>query len=248
MRNYGPSTLILLMVGSAACTSVESKNVRTDGLFADFEARADGSGKTSVEASLRVGGSTGSFVDLDDGDKLVAHNGMDNREMDLGTSLFGMRIYDESFDADDAGESFRIEFQREAHDSTEEACRGGGAPNSVVTLPAKFTISSPAADTAFGRAMDAITINWNAANDGDEMEGKLDGECVHSKTFDIGADNGAFTIDAGEIEARDMEEGTTCDITIQITRKRAGTVDDAYGEGGRFIGKQVREIELSSRP
>ena len=248
MRAHVSTTITALFILATACESVESKNVRTDGIFADLEASADGDGSTTLTAALKVGGSNGSYMDLADGDKLIAHHGSDQTEMTLSDSLFGVRRYSATFNADQAGESFRIAFEREAHDDTEEACRGGGAPDSSASLPRGFSISSPASGAPLSRGGDEIVIRWDRASDGDEMEAELTGSCIHSKTIDIDGDPGSVSVSRDSLDARDGEVGTTCEVTIELKRKRPGTVDSAYGEGGRFSAEQMRTITIQSQP
>ena len=65
-------TLLALFAG-AGCTSTESENVTTQGINADIDVIADGSGLTVVRAQLEVGsgGIGGTQLDLSPGTKKV---------------------------------------------------------------------------------------------------------------------------------------------------------------------------------
>jgi len=243
---YTSLSLALLLF---ACERVESTDVRTSGIYADLDVVARGDGDSTVSASLRVGGSlSNTYLELIDGDVLMAHQGEDKEEMDEHSFPLGPVTYDATFDVDDENTPFRVEFAREAHDEAEEECRGGGAPNSFATLPAPFAFDGPSRDQSFSRSEADIEITWSPNGLRDGMTWRVSGDCISGDSGDISGDPGRITIERGKLRAIQGREAETCSMTVEIVRSRGGAVDPAYGEGGRFSARQVRAISLKSAP
>lgn len=246
MRNTLYFSVPLLLL--AACEQIDSKNVNTDGIYADLEAASDGE-ETVIEARLKTGGGlSNTFLDLSDGDVLTAYAGAEMSKMDRESQL-GVVWYRARFSQIAENTPLRIEFTRQGHDDAETKCRGESAPNSMVTLPAPFSIGSPAKDDRFSRKDSAIDVQWSPSGTSDSMRWTLSGECIKGMSGNISGDPGRVVIEKGKIEAiSEMRAGETCDVKIKIFRARSGNVDPAYGEGGNFAADQVREIEISSAP
>jgi hypothetical protein len=233
----------------AACETVESKNVRTDGIYADLRATADGSGSTVVEASLRVGGSgSNTYLDLSDGDSLLVDHAGDTRRLERSQDFFGAVHYRTSVPTDAADTPLRVAFMREPHDQMEAECRGGSAPYSIATLPSPFSITAPSADAKFSRARDSIVVTWTPSSH-DAMRWTASGTCIRNESGDLDGDPGRLELDAGRFEpATDREQSQSCEVTITLIRRRMGMVDPAYGEGGTFTAEQIRKVEIDSEP
>lgn len=239
----------LFLLATAACERVESSDVRTSGIYADMTVTAVGDGTSRVSAALRVGGSlSNTYLDLVDGDELMAIQGEDEARMSERSIPLGPVHYEATFDVDTENTPFRVSFAREPHDETEKECRGGSAPNSFATLPAPFTIDAPAEDRAFSRADDDIEITWSPNGRRDAMSWRASGSCIEGDSGDIDTDNGRFVISRGKLRLRREADDNSCDVTITITRSRPGQIDPAYGEGGRFVARQVRSVEVRSDP
>ena len=223
-----------------ACTNTESENIKTSGIHADIDVTATGTGQTEVSTWLRVGASSNTFLDLSDGDELIASKGTESKKM-TRREVFGSVTYNATFDADAAETEFKVAFERENDVS---------APNSHGTLPAAFSLTAPAAAASFARATDTITITWDPSGASDRMHVAANGTCIQAYDVDLDGDPGTATINPSAFkEPTDAEQqGKTCDVTIELRRTRPGTVDSAYGEGGDFISRQVRSRKISSKP
>jgi hypothetical protein len=243
------AALIIAALSLAACERVESSNVRTDGIYADLDVVAKGDGKSSVSASLRVGGSlSNTYLDLIDGDVLMAHQADDAQEMERRTLLFGQVWYEATFDVDAENTPFRIEFAREPHDDTEKQCRGGSAPNSFATLPAPFAFDGPEVGKSFSRANDDLEITWSPNGSSDKMSFQISGSCIQSESGDISGDPGRLAIARGRLKPTMNQPPATCAIIVELIRSRSGEVDPAFGEGGTFRARQIRTLDLQSAP
>jgi len=236
----------LVVLGSTlACTeTVDSTDVRTGGVYADYAAVANGAG-THVTARLKVGGDeSNTYMDLEGEDRLVATIGNDDVRM---TDDNNNEMYEASFAEDSGGTVVEIAFQRGPDDVD--------APNSSATLPEGFTLSGVTENDTIQRT-DDIVITWDPSGLGDAMAWDIDGDCV---SLDAGVDRtppdtGTLTIAAGQIEPKfesDAEE--TCDVTFTLDRSRAGSVDRHFNTDdsdgpGEFTATQRRGIVFRSAP
>ncbi|MFH1808756.1 MAG: hypothetical protein ABIJ09_08420 [Pseudomonadota bacterium] len=222
-----------------ACENVDSEDVMTSGVYADISATADGAGQSLVKASLRVGGgASNTYLDLMGNDKLVASQDTTDKDM-VKRTLLGAVWYEATFDADAADTPFKVAFTRTVDD---------GAPESTLTLPTPFAITVPAADAQFSRASDDITVTWDPGSSSDTMHLTADGDCIQIWTKDLDGDAGTAVIPHAEIVAHENQEATTCTVTVTVGRRRAGTLDTGYGEGGVVWGIQQRTIKIKSAP
>jgi hypothetical protein len=122
------------------------------------------------------------------------------------------------------------------------------APNSDVTLPAPFTLTAPAAGTAFSRTSQAVTVTWSGSGATDPLTWQITGNCIVSQLGKQASDVGTLTIAAGAIQPRANQGADNCAAEIRFFRTRAGTVDPAYGEGGQLQARQTRAISILSTP
>jgi hypothetical protein len=229
----------LALVGTA-CEKVESEDVNTSGIYANIQVVANGDGQSQVIATLKVGGDTSNvFIDMSGDDKLEATSGEENKELAKDNEVGNIVRYKASFDGDEEDKDFKVAFIRTVDD---------GAPESTVTLPAPFGITSPDADTSFSRENDDLVIEWENAGTEDAMHISANGDCVKLYTKAIDGDPGTHTIEKTVIDPKDEQETVNCPVTVTITRTRGGTLDTAYGEGGVISGQVVRTLELLSTP
>jgi hypothetical protein len=230
---------LLPALALAACESVDSEAIRTGAMYADFNVQADGSGVTTVGATLRVGGVTSNtFVELAGGDQLSASAGEISAVLSEQT-LWEMHSYSTQLPVDAEDTEYVITFDRNIDDS---------APASRVTMPPPFDIGGTDAGTTHSRSEDAITITWDAAEGGDDMSVSVDSDCTVHETFAVQGDPGTFTIEPGDLTAWDSMADSTCAAEISVQRVRSGDLDPAYGEGGTIRAIQHRVIEVRIAP
>lgn len=224
----------------AACEDVGSKNIKTDGMFADFEVTARADGDSEVRAALRVGGGlSNTYVELSPGDVLSATSGSETHTLtEDGSGAFNVHVYHATFSGIEEDKAFTIGFDR-ADDVS--------APDSHTTLPAPFQLTAPTANQEVSRA-DALTISWTPANTRDDMSARLDGDCIIVAAPHIDSDSGTLTLPADSLSPSAGHEGDTCNVDIRIARTRSGGVDPAFGEGGHFNAVQLRTITIRSTP
>lgn len=226
------STLIVLACG---CGTTDSSSLLTKGMSAEISAATHGDGTTLVSASLYDGYPEQLiFVDLAPGDQLVATAGGTSMTLDK-TQLLTLIAYTATFQTGNEGDEFKVDFQRTVD---------GGAPNSTVTLPAPFTLGT--APTSASRAQD-LTLTWSPSGSTDQMAWEANGDCIQTTSGSIPADTGTFTIPANTFV---LPQGAAqqCQVSLTVLRKRAGSLDPAFGKGGDIIGEQERTAMFTSTP
>jgi hypothetical protein len=229
--------LALLLFAIAGCTTSESSDILTSGIYASIEAKSIGDGKTDVSATLFVGNPIGlNYVELSGDDMLLARTAGMTKQM-RETELLNTVGHHAEFALDAEGTQFEVVFDRTIDN---------GAPSSIATLPAKFAIMT-APQTA-SRAQ-AITLTWSPAGSADIMTWTATGDCIELENARIDADNGTVTIPAATLKKRMATNvPDECPINIAITRARLGVLDPGYGKGGVITGSQVRSATITSTP
>ncbi|MDQ3340099.1 MAG: hypothetical protein M4D80_33490 [Myxococcota bacterium] len=228
--------LALLAIVLSACTTVDSSDVKTSGIYASISAQTKGDGKTDVSATLFVGNPVGlNYVELTGDDKLLVKASGMTKEM-RETEVLNTVGHHAELATDAEGAQFEVVFDR----SIDE-----GAPSSIATLPAKFDITS-APQTA-SRAQ-TISLQWSPAGSSDTMSWTATGDCIELESAPMN-DTGSHTIAAGLLKKRiSANVPDQCDVTITLTRARAGVLDPHYGKGGEVRGIQARTRTLTSTP
>ena len=228
--------LALLALALAACTTHESSDVLTSGIYASISAQSTGNGKTDVRATLYVGNPIGlNFVELTGDDKLLVKSAGMTKEM-RETQLLNTVAHQAEFATDAEGAQFEVVFDRTIDD---------GAPSSIATLPAKFEVT--VAPQTASRAQ-AIAFEWMPAGTADAMSWTATGDCIELESAPM-TDTGTATIPADALKKR---MGTnipdTCAVTVTVFRSRAGMLDPHYGKGGEVRGIQARTMTFTSTP
>ncbi len=226
---------LVCIVAASGCAKTDSSDLLTSGIYAGISAQAKGDGTTDVYASLYVGNPINlNFVDLTGDDRLIASHG--NQEMVMTeTVILNIVSHHASYPYDAEGEQFQVAFDRTVD---------GGAPNSIATLPAKFTLD--AAPTTSSRAA-ALSLSWSPIDSGSVMRWEVTGDCIENESQILAVDSGALTIEANRIRKRmgDMI-ADQCAMTVTVTRGKTGQLDPGYGKGGTVEGQQVRKVMLTT--
>jgi hypothetical protein len=233
MRTLAIGTLAVSAISVVACTQVNSADLKTAGMSAQMSVTADGSGKSQVVAALFVDNNVTDRVSLNTGDGLSVSGGGQSALLQRDNTL-SILTYDATLAVDAAGTTFTIAFTR-ANDTS--------APNSACTLPDAFSPTGPSG--AKSRANDDIVITWMPSAAKDPMTWIASGSCLDAQSSQgIAGDPGTLTIPKGKLAS--AMQTSTCDVTISITRTRAGTLDKAYGYGGSINAAQARSVKFSS--
>lgn len=220
-----------------ACSSTDSGNVNSPGIYAGFSITNDGS-QSNVTAQLKVGGPLSNTVlELSDGDSLVAYNGSQSHFMSKDSSLLGNVKYRASFPGDIGGTRYTITFNRP---STNESI------SSSATLPEDFRITSNHAITY--TSADTLTISWDSSsvNTTDvsiSRQSSMNSLCgPYSTSVKPGVSSVSIPLST---LSQFLTSPGNCTMTIRVSRSNSASVSASFGEGGSFSAKQSREENFS---
>jgi hypothetical protein len=228
----------LLLIGTGlltGCTeTIDSKNLRTQGISATIRATATSDSETTLRATLKAGGDeSNTYVALGGGDRIFATGG--EKRVEMQTQSTG--VYEAEFATGAANTPFGVALEREGDDS---------APNSAGTLPAPFQITSLGTEP-ISRASELV-IQWTPATDGDAMHIHLNGNCIFFEDIDVPGDSGTHTIAANELKPTNSMMPGSCDVKVDITRSRNGKADATFDSESSFVLEQVRTTSFTSVP
>ena len=227
-----------------ACSSTTSDNVTTEGINADIDVFANGSGRTFVDAELEVGEGLGATsLELAPGDTLtVMANGI-QQTMIEDESVIGRFGYEATFDFDDAGTVFTVSFSRD---------NGVNAPNSNVALPEGFVVQSPQSNDVFSQAED-IPIAWTPNGTTIRPDIDVSLSCTTtsgipftaSENVTISGDTGVASLPvAAVIPIGTLDTTRLCEGEVHFSRWRRGNLDPNYGEGGDITAEHIERAQF----
>ena len=232
--------------GAAGCQEVDSTNVRTSGVYAEFSVTAQSTTEAKVDATLWAGGALSNAY--------LALTGPDHLTVYLGSNAYPLQGYSDIYEYYSAiipypatDTELRVAFER-GPDNV-------GAPGSTVIVPALFALA-PLAKTQYSRANDALEIDWAPFDATQPVSWSVDGACVVEFGEDSAADSGQVAIPAGTLQkppppGPDEEHHPippdACTATADVTKSRTGQVDPAFS-GGTFTASQDRSITFTSVP
>lgn len=65
------SLMVVIALAATGCSKTPSSNVKTSGIYVSYSVVGDNVGSATCEAQFQVGGPTGTFLELDDGDSVT---------------------------------------------------------------------------------------------------------------------------------------------------------------------------------
>lgn len=236
---------LVCIAALCGCSSTSSENVTTQGIAADIDIIADGSGRTVVVAELEVGsggiGRTG--LELGPGDTLsVTANGI-QKTMTESSSIVGQFSYSASYDFDDADTVFTVAFSR---------ANGVSAPNSNVALPSGFVILSPTGNDVFGMN-DDVPIVWSPSGTGIVPTINVTLSCIQTNGLKISTIEAvSLSFDSGNaslpvaaiVPIGTLDTSRLCEGTVYLQRWRRGNLDPNYGEGGQIAAQHSEQSQF----
>ncbi len=237
-------TAWLLAAALAACEQIQSQDIATGGIYADLSADGYGSGVTWASAELRAGGDLSNVsVDLGPCDRLTATLAGVERVMSRRDDVLGRVWYQASFPGEPAGAELRIAFLRS--DGGGCSAPGPSAPDSAVVLPAPFAVTAPTAGASLRRSA-SFAVSWTPPSP-DPLWLTVSGPCLWLASFAASPGATGLVVPAGAIQPL-ADPLASCTAQVELVRARDGTVDPAFGEGGRFLARQTRRVTVQSVP
>ncbi|MDH3352163.1 MAG: hypothetical protein OEM51_11505 [Gammaproteobacteria bacterium] len=245
MSSYRLFCIILSATVFSACSNTTSENVTTQGIHADIDVFANGTGRTFVDAELEVGhdGLARTSLELSPGDRLtVTANGI-QKTMIEDMSVIGRFRYAASFDFDDAGTMFTVSFTRDS---------GVSAPNSNVTLPEGFLVQSPTSNDVLAQA-DNVPIAWTPSGTSIVPDIEVSLSCATNSGL-VFTDTDAVTLSsdtgvasfpvAAVIPIGTLDTSRLCEGEVRFSRWRRGNLDPDYGEGGSITAEHIERAQF----
>jgi hypothetical protein len=238
--SYSIIVAACLPVFLLACSKTESENVTSRGIHADIEVSSTSSDSTRVEVELKVGsGIDGTLIELSNGDRLLAHANGITKQLSKDESLVYIK-YRTYFDTGAEGTRFRIELNRSEN---------ANVPNSTVSLPLVPNITMPANGETIPPNTN-LTVAWEPAYTRDSIKIRFITECGGFYEREVNynpGDIGSFTVNTAELNNLNPErypDIVNCDLKITVYRRRRGSIDPGYGEGGHITAIQRRDVAV----
>ncbi|MCD6498630.1 MAG: hypothetical protein J7M25_10075 [Deltaproteobacteria bacterium] len=207
-----------VLAGGAGCSTTDSTNVKTSGIWAHYVVRDNGDGSVDVRAVLRVGGSTGTVVDLTNGEHMEV-NGVTLTEFyDPITNLH----WSHATVSDDPMNRYDFDFIR-----TDDTGTPIETVSTAVIRPALPVISdvNGGADISYGQD---VTITWDASEPGDDVDITISGDCIDDLSYPGLSDSGQYVVSHADMP---MIGTQGCDLTIRVQRNVTTDVSAEF-QGG----------------
>lgn len=231
--NHGFLALGCLALALAACSTVDSADLRTSGINAHIRVDAR-SADSEVSVSLSAGGLTS--IELSEGDKLSVAGGAASATFDH-YSLLGKHGYTATLDGvTEPGEEVEVTLKRDDDPST----------ISRVELPEAIEASGPRRASRHqdlllevNDAAGAIRVSWK-------------GSCVAPGTDKEYDEGEPVIVPAGKLRPVQAEAGQPtlpkrCLVIFTVSRVLTGSLDDEF-KGGTIEAVRSTSVVVRSRP
>jgi hypothetical protein len=198
---------------ASGCTIVDSTDVKTSGIWAHFVVEQSGDDTVWARGVLRVGGATGTIVDLS-ADEHLEVNGV--RMTEWVEPITGYH-WSRGSVSPDPGDQYDLAFVRIDEVVT-----------TTLTLPALPAITG-LDPPAVVQTNERITVFWDHSEPGDGVDITVDGDCITGQSFQLLADTGSFETDW--LEDASPAQPSDCQITVTVARENTRGVDPTFGGG-----------------
>ena len=215
--------LILLLSFVSACSSTESENVKTQGVYAAYEVKESG-GRIQAKATFYVGdgksSKNGTVLQLTGGDS-VECNG---EPLAYNKDLFGKIQYQKTLPLQN---SYVFTFKRKSQDNPDEVY------HSRVELPLPMEIKNPKYWDSYRRGT-PINVRWKRVRSIDKVSVSISGS---GRSINGGGETTFLYVDSGltddgehVLSGRntnpDNIRGKVENVEIRVQRFRMGEMDD----------------------
>lgn len=226
----------LVAAGLGGCEeTVEGQYLDTEGIamVVDVTARTDAASEMEIEF-LSGGDESNTYVDL--GQDTVSASGGDE-DFELDQDRTGR--YTADFATGEGGTVFSVSLDRSDEEKSD-------ALDSHGVLPVPFSITlEPAGEVS--RA-GALSVTWDPSDEADEVRIDADGDCLFFTFVDGEADDGEYTIEAGDFVLGSTDDEGSCEATLTVTRTNFGEADPVFDSESKFRLHQERGTTFTSVP
>ena len=227
IKMIGLSIALLLFHG---CSATDSDNIKTKGIYANYQLKLLNNNRTFITTALQSGGSTGTYLDLTSDDVLKVEVDKEEKTLKRDRTILNQIYYENTIETNTYNKEVKIIFIRE--ESNEKLI-------SSVTLPSKLTINSPQQNDTVS-STDRLGIDWDKPKDNNtrinidiliSCKKDRDTTVLISDNFNDLSDNGKYSINLSSILDEDFEQYRNCEGTIHIRRYKRGTIDSHFVGG-----------------
>lgn len=222
----GTTVFVCLAVAGlvAACVVTDSTNIKTSGIWAHYTVEHDANDTVTVRGVLRVGGSTGTIVDLTAGEHLEVNDTNMTEWVEPITNYHWSR----AVIGPDPNGIYDIDFVR-----LDELV------SSTIVAPERPVISSlDPGDVVLSE--EALTIYWDDSAPGDDVDIYIEGDCIENHAYSLVADSGMFVSDPiYDLPPPDLP--ADCTLQVTIARNVVGSVNGAF-QGGYTEARVFDEV------
>lgn len=232
MYRTGLAAFLAVICSFLGCAKTDSTNVKTSGIQADFRievSSTNGVESVRARATFKVGGSTGTYVDLTGGDTIIC-----NSESLIRTELLGMVDYSRALAYQPSG-VYAFTFSRP----------GEPPYTASVTIPDVVTISSPVPGNTLRKGQD-LAVAWvPGGHPSDSVTVQLATRDSNDTDYYSPSlpDSGTATVPAGYTKGSLGSKGAPIPATLTVTRARAGT--QPAGLGGSTTATTSQSVSLT---
>jgi hypothetical protein len=227
---YLGTTVLVCLAASGlgtGCVVTESTNIKTSGIWAHFTVEHDAHDSIIVRGVLRVGGSTGTIVDLSAGEHLEVNDTSMTEWVEPITNYHWSRVV---LSPDPDG-LYDIDFVR-----LDELV------SSTILTPDRPTIDS-LDPMGVINTDEVLTVYWDDTHPGDDVDVYIDGDCIEDHWYALVADSGMFVSDpVVDLPAPDLP--ADCTLTVTIARNVVGSVNSAF-QGGYTEARTFDELTIA---
>lgn len=231
----------LIVVFTSACSTTNSDNVSTGGIYAALSISENGA-VAQASATFYVGGITGTVLQLSAGDSVACNGNVLSEQQ----NLFGGYSYVGNCGTLTAGAMYSFVFTRDSASGNDEVY------TSTVTLPEAVNITAPADASTFTRG-NPINVTWTASTDsvlvtlsGQGTSSDPGGGSTSFSSTNSASDNGAYTIIGTDTDP-DSITGAISNAYITVRRSRSGTMDASL-DGSISASRSDSVINLTINP
>lgn len=219
------AVVLVSILGTTACSTTESENVKTSGIWARFTVEHHPDGDVVCWAVLRVGGGTGTVIELSGGEHIRCNDIQMSEYFEPVTNFrWNRAIVPEDLDG-----IYDFLFVR-----TDEEI------NTSIVMPELPLIYDLFPDDVVLEG-EALTIYWDDEYPGDVVDINVEGSCIQNLSALSVADSGEYTFDAVLLSPDTIE--TTCDLEIDVVRIIEDSVNPAY-QGGFIEAHRIDRVTI----
>jgi hypothetical protein len=243
-RYFLQGLIVCTLLIVTGCSNTESENVATAGMSIRMDVEQKNENQVEVSVSLYAGepGIGATNLRLNGSDTLLATYDGTVRSLTEYPVGFGKYEYRTTFNTTEADKEFKVSLIRE--DFTD-------ALNNTITLRSDFDVTNPNGDSTFKYDLDfpVLDSTWDPTEITEDIQIEIDAECIEVNTGTTylvprsvtTADDGYYEMDLFlDLEAFKNKTFTTCNGELIYLRQNTGSVDTAFGEGGKIYGLRIQ--------